>query len=136
MEQIKKREGFHLKCEVSSYLKQPENNESFSLAIFLITCLCLIPWAARVCECMLLVCTAQHEGEGRKCRLLGETGKSEFVFLVSGLKTPLWKNVKTPRFKLTFLCGLNALIKILEATMFKYLPLMYSPPFESKSLFF
>lgn len=51
----------------------------------LISYLYLFQLAARVCECMLLVYTTQFEREGRNCRLLGETGKSKFIYYISGL---------------------------------------------------
>lgn len=84
---MKKREGFLLLREASPCIKHTEKDEFFP-AKFLITCLYLSPGTARVCECMLLVYTTQYEGEGRKCRLPGQTGKSElFFFSVSGLGT-------------------------------------------------
>lgn len=84
---MKKREGFHLLREVNKYLKHTEKDELFVPCNMLIYCVCFFPRKARVCECMLLVYTAQYEGEGRKCRLPGQTGKSKFLYYISGLGT-------------------------------------------------
>ena len=75
---MNKREGFHLVRDVSKYLKNTEKDELFSPCKCFSIRVCLSPWPAGVCECMLLVYTTQYEGEGRKCRLPGETGKSKF----------------------------------------------------------
>lgn len=93
VEQMKKREGFHLLRDVSKYLKHTEKDELFVPCKIVITCLCLSPCTARVCECMLLVYTTQYEGEGRKCRLPEQTGKSKFLSYISGLGT---ERLKTP----------------------------------------